>query len=141
MLQSILKSKFLFTGCLPPAGTSSLQAVSCYIHCVASASNWDSGNKELCESTTNSNCNVFCHIKYIGSIIKVRVSVTRAIGEDLRLIALTQTLIILDNRNASSNYCFIIHGHGENNDKNTVSWNKLCHCSWRSCIGHQHTTN
>ena len=39
----------------------------------------------------------------------------RAIGEDLRLIALTQTLIILDNRNASSNYCFIIHGHGENN--------------------------
>lgn len=141
MLQSVLKSKFLFTGCLPPAGASSLQAVSCYIHCLASASNWDSGNKELCESTTNSNCNVFCLTDYyIGPIIKVRVSVTSHRWR-LRLIALTQTLIILDNRNASCNCCFIIHGHGENNDKHTVSWNKLCHCSWRSCTWHQHTTN
>lgn len=33
----------LFTGCLPAAGASSLQAISCYLHCLASASSWDSG--------------------------------------------------------------------------------------------------
>jgi len=37
----------MFAGCLPPAGASSLQAVSCYLHCMASASSWDSGETFL----------------------------------------------------------------------------------------------
>jgi len=37
----------MFAGCLPPAGASSLQAVSCYLHCMASASSWDTGETFL----------------------------------------------------------------------------------------------
>ena len=53
----------------------------------------------------------------ISEIIKVEVIVISQ-SRRLRLIALTETSIILDiTKTKSNNYCFIIHCFEENNDK------------------------
>ena len=52
----------------------------------------------------------------IPGIIKVEVSVISR-SRRLRLIALTETLIIADITKTESNNCFIIHCFEENNDK------------------------
>ena len=51
----------------------------------------------------------------ISGIIKVEVSVR------LRLITLTETLIIPDITETESNNCFIIHSFEENNDKPIIA--------------------
>ena len=58
----------------------------------------------------------------ISGIIKVEVSVISR-SRRLRLITLTETLIIPDITKTESNNCFIIHCFEENNDKNTVARN------------------
>ena len=57
----------------------------------------------------------------ISGIIKVEVSV---IGRSLRLklITLTETLIIPDITKTESNNCFIIHCFEENNDKRIITY-------------------
>ena len=56
----------------------------------------------------------------ISGIIKVEVSViSRSRG--LRLITLTETLIIPDITKTESNNCFIIHCFEENNDKRIIA--------------------
>ena len=52
----------------------------------------------------------------ISGIIQVEVSVISR-SRRLRLITLTETLIILDITKTESNNCFIIHCFEENNDK------------------------
>ena len=54
--------------------------------------------------------------KVISGIIKVKVSVISQ-SQRLRLITLTETLIIFDMTNSESHNCFIIHCFKENNDK------------------------
>ena len=54
----------------------------------------------------------------ISGIIKVEVSV---ISRRLRLITLTEILIILDITKTESNNCFIIHCFEENNDKRIIA--------------------
>ena len=54
----------------------------------------------------------------ISGIIKVEVSV---ISRRLRLITLTETLIIPDITKTESNNCFIIHCFEENNDKRIIA--------------------
>ena len=56
----------------------------------------------------------------ISGIIKVEVSVISR-SRRLRLITLTETLIILDITKTESNNCFIIHGFEENNDKHIIA--------------------
>ena len=58
----------------------------------------------------------------ISGIIKVEVSVISR-SRRLRLITLTETLIIPDITKTESNNCFIIHCFEENNDKHTVARN------------------
>ena len=53
---------------------------------------------------------------FISGIIKVKVSVVSCIRL-LRLVTLTETLIILDITETKSNNCFIIHCFKENKDK------------------------
>ena len=55
----------------------------------------------------------------ISGIIKVEVSVISR-SRRLRLITLTETLIILDIAKTESNNCFIIHCFEENNDKRII---------------------
>ena len=56
----------------------------------------------------------------ISGIIKVEVSViSRSLR--LRLITLTETLIIPDITNTESNNCFIIHYFEEDNDKRIIA--------------------
>ena len=56
----------------------------------------------------------------ISGIIKVEVSViSRSLR--LRLITLTETLIILDITKTESNNCFITHCFEENNDKRIIA--------------------
>ena len=54
----------------------------------------------------------------ISGIIKVEGSV---ISRRLRLITLTETLIIPDITKTESNSCFIIHCFEENNDKRIIT--------------------
>ena len=54
----------------------------------------------------------------ISGIIKVEVSV---ISRRLRLITLTETLVIPDITKTESNNCFIIHCFEENNDKRIIA--------------------
>ena len=57
----------------------------------------------------------------ISGIIKVEVSVISR-SRRLRLITLTETLIIPDiTKTESNNYCFIIHCFEENNDKHIIA--------------------
>ena len=56
----------------------------------------------------------------ISGIIKVEVSVISRCRR-LRLITLTETLIIPDITNTESNNCFIIHCFEENNDKRIIA--------------------
>ena len=56
----------------------------------------------------------------ISGIIKVEVSVIRR-SRRLRLITLTETLIIPDITKTESNNCFIIHCFEENNDKRIIA--------------------
>ena len=55
----------------------------------------------------------------ISGIIKVEVSVISR-SRRLRLITLTETLIIPDITKTESNNCFIIHFFEENNDKRII---------------------
>ena len=76
----------------------------------------------------------------ISGISKVEVRLR------LRLITLTETLIISDITKTESNDCFITHCFKENNDKRIIALNSLFstshvltwtwHCSWKSCIAH-----
>ena len=56
----------------------------------------------------------------ITGIIKVEVSVI-SLNLRLRLITLTETLIIPDITKTESNNCFIIHCFEENNDKRIIA--------------------
>ena len=56
----------------------------------------------------------------ISGIIKVEVSVISR-SRRLRLITLTETLIIPDIAKTESNNCFIIHCFEENNDKRIIA--------------------
>ena len=56
----------------------------------------------------------------ISGIIKVEVSVISR-SRKLRLITLTETLIIPDITKPESNNCFIIHCFEENNDKRIIA--------------------
>ena len=56
----------------------------------------------------------------ISRIIKVEVRVISR-SRRLRLITLTETLIILDITKTESNNCFIIHCFEENNDKRIIT--------------------
>ena len=56
----------------------------------------------------------------ISGIIKVEVSVI-SLSLRLRLITLTETLIIPDITKTKSNNCFIIHSLEENNDKRIIA--------------------
>ena len=56
----------------------------------------------------------------ISGIIKAEVSVISR-SRRLRLITLTETLIIPDITKAESNNCFIIHCFEENNDKRIIA--------------------
>ena len=56
----------------------------------------------------------------ISGIIKVEVSVISR-SRRLRLITLTETLIIPDITKTESNNCFIIHCFEENNDKRIIA--------------------
>ena len=56
----------------------------------------------------------------ISGIIKVEVSVISR-SRRLRLITLTETLIIPDITKTESNNCFIIHCFEENNDKHIIA--------------------
>ena len=57
-----------------------------------------------------------------SGIIKVEVSViSRSRSRRLRLITLTETLIIPDITKTESNNCFIIHCFEENNDKRIIA--------------------
>ena len=56
----------------------------------------------------------------ISGIIKVEVSVISR-SRRLRLITLTETLIILGITKTESNSCFIIHCFEENNDKRMIA--------------------
>ena len=55
----------------------------------------------------------------MSKIIKVSVSVISR-NQSLRLITLSETLIILDITKTDSNNCFIKHWFKENNDKRIV---------------------
>ena len=57
----------------------------------------------------------------ISGIIKVKVSVMSR-SRRLRLITLTETLIIPDITKTESNNCFIIHCFEENNDKRIIAY-------------------
>ena len=56
----------------------------------------------------------------ISGIIKVEVSVTSR-SRRLRLITLTETLIIPNITKTESNNCFVIHCFEENNDKRVIA--------------------
>ena len=56
----------------------------------------------------------------ISGIIKVEVSVISR-SRRLRLVTLTETLIIPDITKTESNNCFIIHCFKENNDKRIIA--------------------
>ena len=56
----------------------------------------------------------------ISGIIKVKVSVISR-SRRLRLITLTETLIIPDIKKTESNNCFIIHYFEENNEKRIIA--------------------
>ena len=56
----------------------------------------------------------------ISGIIKVEVSVISR-SRRLRLITLTETLIIPDITKTESNNCFIMHCFEENNDKRIIA--------------------
>ena len=56
----------------------------------------------------------------ISGIIKVEVSIISQ-SRRLRLITLTETLIIPDITKTESNNCFIIHCFEENNDKRIIA--------------------
>ena len=92
----------------------------------------------------------------LGSLSSVVVDVTKGLrcqlwrpdSRRLRLITLTETLIIPDITKTESNNCFIIHCFEENNDKRIIAgitvyfqslrtWHCCSftwHCSWKSCI-------
>ena len=56
----------------------------------------------------------------ISGIIKIEVSVINR-SRRLRLITLTETLIIPDITKTSSNNCFIVHCFEENNDQRIIA--------------------
>ena len=60
----------------------------------------------------------------ISGIIKVEVSVISG-SRRLRLITLTETLIISDITKTESHNCFIIHCFEENNDKRIIALNTV----------------
>jgi len=60
----------------------------------------------------------------ISGIIKVEVSVISQ-SQRLRLITLTETVIISDITKTKSNNCFIIHCFKENNDKRIITLNTV----------------
>ena len=60
----------------------------------------------------------------ISGLIKVEVSVTSR-SRRLRLITLTETLIISDITKTESNNCFIIHCFTANNDKRIIAPNTI----------------
>ena len=59
---------------------------------------------------------------HVSGIIKVEVSVISR-NRRLRLITLTETLIISDITKTESNNCFVIHRFKENNDKRIIGPN------------------
>jgi len=60
-------------------------------------------------------------------IIKVKVSaIICSRSRRLRLITLTETLIISDITNTESNNCFITHCVKENNNKRIITPNTVC---------------
>ena len=74
----------------------------------------------------------------ISGIIKVEVRVISQ-SRRLRLITLTETLIIPHITKTESNNCFILHCFEENNDKRIITAITVyfqTHCSWKSCIAH-----
>ena len=60
----------------------------------------------------------------ISGIIKVEVSVISR-SQRLRLITLTETLIISEITKTESNNCFIIHCLEENNDKGSILFSRF----------------
>ena len=72
----------------------------------------------------------------VTGIIKVEVNVISR-SRRLRLITLTETMIIPDITKTESNNSFIIHCFEENNDKRIIAAITVyfqTHCSWKSCI-------
>ena len=67
----------------------------------------------------------------ISGIIKVEVSATSR-SRRLRLITLTETLIIPDITKTESNNCFIIHCFKENNDKRIIAANTVYFRTFRN---------
>ena len=75
--------------------------------------------KEL-ESSMYNNKQLLDEVFVISRIIKVELRVISR-SRRLRLITLTETLIILDITKTESNNCFIIHCFEENNDKRIIA--------------------
>ena len=89
----------------------------------------------ICHNVLN-NKQLLDEVFVISGIIKVEVSVI-SLSLRLRLITLTETLIIPDITKTESNNCFIIHCFEENNDKRIIAAITVyfqTHCSWKSCI-------
>ena len=68
----------------------------------------------------NNNKQILDEVFVISEIIKVEVSVISR-SRRLRLITLTETLIIPDITKTESSNCFIIHCFEENNDKRIIA--------------------
>ena len=68
----------------------------------------------------NNNYYWMTQVFVISGIIKVEVSVISR-SRRLRLITLTETLIIPDITKTESNNCFLIHCFEENNDKHIIT--------------------
>ena len=73
--------------------------------------------QKVCPQTDNKQ--LLDEVFVISGIIKVEVSVIRR-SRRLRLITLTETLIISDITKTESNNCFIIHCFKVNNDKRII---------------------
>ena len=74
-----------------------------------------SANGKEDKNESNDNKQLLDEVFVISGIIKVEVSVISR-SRSLRLITLTETLIIPDITKTESNNCFIIHCFEENND-------------------------
>ena len=52
----------------------------------------------------------------------------------VEVLASADTTNSEDSKETESNNFFVIHRFEENNDKHTIAWNIVRHCSWKSCI-------
>ena len=77
-------------------------------------------NRNSCSSIGHNYKQLLDEVFVTSGIIKVEVSVISR-SRRLRLITLTETLIIPDIPKAESNNCFIIHCFEENNDKHIIA--------------------